>query len=185
VPEAEYGYLLGLYLGDGCISESARTYRIRITLDAAYPRIIDGCAAALEAIRPGKLAWRGHRRHSRCVEVSMYWNHWPCLIPQHGPGRKHSRRILLEPWQHWILRQHREPFVRGLIHSDGCRVVANDRGVRSVRYHFSNRSDDIKELFCDSLDALGIRWTRPCAKQIAIYRRSSVQILDTFVGAKQ
>ena len=45
--------------------------------------------------------------------------------------------------------------MRGLIDSDGCRVVANDRGVKSVRYHFSNRSDDIRELFCAALDELG------------------------------
>jgi hypothetical protein len=77
------------------------------------------------------------------------------------------------------------PFIRGLIHSDGCRVVANDRGVASVRYHFSNLSGDIKRLYCKSLDALGVQWTRPCAKQIAVYRKASVAILDTFVGPKQ
>ena len=25
--------------------------------------------------------------------------HWPCLFPQHGPGRKHTRKIELEQWQ--------------------------------------------------------------------------------------
>jgi hypothetical protein len=94
----------------------------------------------------------------------MYWNHWPCLFPQHGPGRKHDRRIQLEAWQEAIVERNREPLVKGLIESDGCRVVANDRGLRSVRYHFSNRSEDIKQLYCESLDALGIRWTRPSAK---------------------
>ena len=114
----------------------------------------------------------------------MYWTHWPCVIPQHGPGRKHLRRIRLEAWQENIVRDEREAFIRGLIHSDGCRVVANDRGIKSVRYHFSNRSEDIKGLFCDSLDALGIGWTRPCKQQIAIYRRASVETLDRFVGPK-
>ena len=33
-----------------------------------------------------------------------------------------------------------EDFVRGLIHSDGCRVIADDRGVKSIRYHFTNHS---------------------------------------------
>lgn len=45
-----------------------------------------------------------------------------------------------------------ESFLRRVIHSDGCRVIASDRGVKSVRYHFSNRSEDIKRLFCNSLD---------------------------------
>jgi hypothetical protein len=64
-------------------------------------------------------------------------------------------------------------------------VVANDRGIASVRYHFSNRSEDIKTLYCESLDALGIPWTRPCDRQIAVYRKSAVAMLDTFVGPKR
>jgi hypothetical protein len=37
----EYLYLLGLYLGDGCISAHARgVYRLRIVLDRLYPGII-------------------------------------------------------------------------------------------------------------------------------------------------
>lgn len=77
-----------------------------------------------------------------------------------------------------------ENFVRGLIHSDGCRVIANDRGVKSIRYHFSNRSDDIKALFCSSLDALGIAWTRPDDRGIAIYRKAAVARLDEFIGPR-
>jgi hypothetical protein len=72
----------------------------------------------------------------------MYSKHWPCLFPQHGSGRKHERLIHLEPWQEKLVKQTTES-LRGLIHSDGCRVIANDRGVKSVRYHFSNRSEDI------------------------------------------
>ena len=50
-----YAYLLGLYLGDGCISAGRRgVWCLRITLDAAYPGIINECAAALEAIFPGQ-----------------------------------------------------------------------------------------------------------------------------------
>lgn len=40
----EYMYLLGLYLGDGCISAHPRgVYRLRIFRDAAYPGIIRAC----------------------------------------------------------------------------------------------------------------------------------------------
>lgn len=80
----------------------------------------------------------------------------------------------------------REPwgFLRGLIHSDGCRIVANDRGAASTRYHFSNRSEDIKWLFCNSLDLIGVRWTRPSDRQIAIYRKDAVACLDEFIGPK-
>jgi hypothetical protein len=151
-------------------------------LDAKYPRIIEGCAAALEAVCPEKRARLGSK--PGCIEVSMYWNHWPCVLPQHGPGRKHLRRIQLAPWQQAIVARERQSFLRGLIHSDGCRIVANDRGNPSIRYHFSNLSDDIKRLYCDSLDALGVHWTRPCDKQIAVYRKASVRLLDAFIGPK-
>src|ERR1700735_3138408 len=39
---AAYAYLLGLYLGDGCISAHAReVFRLRVVLDARYPGIIE------------------------------------------------------------------------------------------------------------------------------------------------
>ena len=115
----------------------------------------------------------------------MYWTHWPCLFPQHGSGRKHLRPIVLTPWQHRLVSRNRRSLIRGLIFSDGCRIVANDRGRMSPRYHFSNRSDDIKQIYCESLDAHGIRWTRPCDMQIAVYRKASVALLDEFVGPKR
>jgi hypothetical protein len=124
------------------------------------------------------------KQPTRCVVVSLYSKHWPCLLPQHGPGKKHLRPIRLEAWQEVLVKQATEEFIRGLIDSDGCRVVANDRGVRSVRYHFSNRSDDIRGLFCAALDELGIPWTRPSKYQVAVYRKAAVARLDEFVGPK-
>lgn len=115
----------------------------------------------------------------------MYWNHWPCLFPQHGSGKKHVRPIWLSAWQRALVERNRRPLIKGLIHSDGCRIVANDRGVVSVRYHFSNLSEDIKRVYCDNLDALGIRWTRPSHREIAVYRKSAVKLMDEFVGPKQ
>jgi hypothetical protein len=124
------------------------------------------------------------RCSSNCTEVSLYSMHWPCLFPQHGPGRKHLRPTRLEPWQEELVKEAAEDFVRGLIASDGCRVVANDRGVRSVRYHFSNRSDDIRALYCAALDHLKIPWTQPRWFDIAVYRKAAVARLDEFVGPK-
>jgi hypothetical protein len=183
LPPAPYNYLLGMYLGDGCISRSHNVWRLRIATDARYPGIIEECCTAMETVMPGRRILR-LRRRSQCVEISMYSKHWVCLFPQHGPGRKHERRIRFEPWQRELVGQAAEYLVRGLIHSDGCRVIANDRGVRSVRYHFSNRSEDIKSLFCEALDSLSIQWTRPSDREIAVYRKHAVARLDQFVGAK-
>nr|WP_280827556.1 LAGLIDADG family homing endonuclease [Mycobacterium sp. OTB74] len=119
-----------------------------------------------------------------CVDVSLYSIHWPCLFPQQGPGRKHNRRIALEPWQQNFVDQATEEFILGLIHSDGCRVVANDRGVKSVRYHFTNASEDILNLFTGALDRLEIPWRRSTQRTVSIYRKTATARLDEFIGPK-
>lgn len=183
-PEDSYAYLLGMYLGDGCISAAPRTHVLRITLDGAYPAIVTECASSMAAVCPPKRA-RVDKTRSRAVTVVMCWKHWPCLFPQHGPGRKHERSIYLSAWQEELVARNHESLIRGLVHSDGCRVVANDRGVASLRYHFDNLSEDIKRIYCRSLDALGIHWTRPSYKDIAVYRKADTARLDEFVGPKE
>jgi len=90
-----YAYLLGLYLGDACISTHPRgVYRLRITLDVRYPGIVQECEAAMQAVLP----WNRvgcQLRKCNCFEVSAYSKSWPCLLPQHGEGKKHQRRIVL------------------------------------------------------------------------------------------
>lgn len=188
LPGPEYAYLLGIYLGDGCISRDRRgVWRLRIVADARYPCILEEIARAMEAMFPTKRAYRLDRRG--CVEISMYSKHWTCLFPQHGPGRKHLRPIELADWQRMVVETCPGSLLRGLIHSDGCRILARERKGRYVRhaprYHFSNRSEDIKRIFCDTCDLLGIHWTRPNTRGIAIYRLASVARLDEFVGPKQ
>ncbi|WP_235892610.1 hypothetical protein [Mycolicibacterium hodleri] len=156
---------------------------MRIVLGTAYPAIIDRCREAIDMVMPGQHS-AIMQKPTRCVEVGHYSKHWPCLFPQHGPGRKHSRRIALEPWQQTLVDQATEEFVLGLIHSDGCRVVANDRGVRSVRYHFSNRSEDIIGLFTAALDSLNVHWTRSTKYIVSIYRKADTARLDEFIGPK-
>lgn len=184
LPPEAYSYLLGLYLGDGCISRLPRVWRLRITLDVKYPAIIDRCRQAIDRVMPNQQASVYHRLDSRCAEVFLCSKHWPCLLPQHGPGRKHNRSIRLEKWQQALVDQATEEFVLGLFHSDGCRTVANDRGVRSIRYHFSNRSEDILGLFTAALDSLGITWTRSDKYTISIYRKAATARLDEFAGPK-
>ena len=128
-----------------------------------------------------------------CFDVQAWWTHWPCLFPQHGPGRKHERPIVLEPWQRELVEQHPGRFVRGLFHSDGCRV--QNWATRTVggvttryegypRYFFSNRSEDLIGLCTWALDLLGVRWTRPTSDHVSVARRASVAELDRHVGPK-
>ena len=114
-------------------------------------------------------------------------NHWPCLVP-HGPGLKHQRDIVLRRWQQDVVDDHPEAFVRGRLHSDGCRatnrVHVNGRWYAYPRYQLSNESQDIKDLFCASLDRLGIPWRVMNRKTISVARREGVARLDEFVGPK-
>lgn len=183
LPAKPYAYLLGLYLGDGYVSREPKAYRLRITCDKRYPAIIARCREAIDALFPTQSAGVYWRR-TGCADVYQYSKHWPCLLPQHGPGRKHLRKIALEQWQQEIVDRETEEFVTGLIHSDGCRVVANDRGVLSVRYHFSNRSEDIIGLFTAALDRLGITWRRSDRYTVSVYRKAATARLDEFIGPK-
>jgi hypothetical protein len=183
----EYSYLLGQYLGDGCVFPNTTSYVLRISSDARYGGIISECCRAIETLcrRTPKV-----RRDSakRLVNILSYWKLWPCLLPQHGPGRKHARRIQLVRWQTEIVEDHPGRFLRGLIHSDGWRglnrVTVKGRDYAYPRYQFSNRSDDIRALFTHACDLVGIEW-RPWGRwHISVARRASVARLDEFVGPK-
>jgi hypothetical protein len=187
--DATYAYLLGMYLGDGYLSAKPRgVWHLRITLDANYPGVVSECASAVEAISRRKVNVR-RRRDSRAVVVSGYWKHWACVFPQHGAGRKHTRRIALTAWQEPIVSANAEQFLRGLIHSDGTRIIATERKGsyvrRAPRYCFSNRSEDILQLFRAACEATGVHCTRSSRAQISVYRKEAVARLDEFVGPKQ
>jgi hypothetical protein len=98
LPQPEYAQLLGLYLGDGCLSEHKKAvYALRIACDDGYSDVIAETAAIVRAVYPGRSVHRV--RAPGCTHLVSYWKHWPCLFPQHGPGRKHLRSIVLEEWQ--------------------------------------------------------------------------------------
>jgi hypothetical protein len=111
--------------------------------------------------------------------------HWPCLFPQHGPGRKHERKIELTAWQQDLVDADPRPLLRGLLHSDGCRVLNWVNGTPYPRYHFSNVSADIKGIFGRACDALGIEWRPHNRRSLSVARRESVALLDQFVGPKR
>jgi hypothetical protein len=53
------------------------------------------------------------------------------------------------------------------------------------RYFFTNYSPDIRTIFCEHRDLLGIRWTQSSFKNISIAHRDSVAKLDEFIGPKR
>jgi hypothetical protein len=183
-----YGYLLGQYLGDGCIFRIGRgSFGLRISSDAAYAGIIRECSRAIQAVR-GRKPYVYRYRDRRLATITSGWTAWPCLIPQHGPGRKHERTIALASWQVELVESDPRHFIRGLIHSDGWRgmnrVHVKGRDYEYSRYQFSNRSHDIRQLFVYACELLGIA-TRPWGRwHVSVARRESVALLDEFVGPK-
>jgi hypothetical protein len=183
---AAYAYLLGAYLGDGTITRQAKgVWRLRIFQTARYPDLIEECATSMHAVLPNNVL---RRPCVGCVEIGSSSKHWPCRFPQAGPGRKHERPILLEPWQQELVDQHPKLLLRGLVHSDGCRhlnrIRRGDKEYAYVRYEFSNASDDIRRIFTDTCDGLGVHWTQMNARNVAVSRREDVAFLDTFIGPK-
>jgi len=189
-----YAYLLGLYLGDGCISHAGDArkgvWALRIACGDAWPGLIIECATTMERVLPNKVF---RARKEGYTMVTSTSKHWPCLFPQHAPGKKHLRKITLAAWQQRIVDAHPDDFVRGLIHSDGCRFTnhvrrpfpdGTDRWYEYPRYMFTNESTDIRELAGNALDRLGISWRYSRRNTISIAKREAVAKLDTFVGPK-
>ena len=194
-PPDAYGYswLLGFYLGDGCVSEGSRTFQLRVVLDGCYPEVIEDCRTATQMVVPDARVHVRPRQRDQGVIVEASSPLWPWILPQHGPGRKHNRPITLAPWQREIVDAHPRPFLRGLIHSDGCRTInrfttklPSGRVAEYAypRYFFSNRSADIRGLFCEYCELLGIRTTQSNPRNISVAHRDGVAALDAFVGPK-
>ena len=193
VDESAYSYLLGVYLGDGHIVRCPKdVYRLDVTQDEKYIGLISECATAISTLIPEHELHTGFQQREGCVHITSYWKHWPCVFPQHGIGRKHERAIRLHDWQHRIVQRYPAALVRGLIHSDGYRGLNRVRrpttnGIREYaypRYQFTNESTDIKSLFCDTCDQLGIHWRHMNRKTISVARREDVKKLDAIVGPK-
>ena len=188
---AAYSLLLGVYLGDGHIIQNKRgVCLLTLVQDARYVGLIQEWRAAVENVKGDSGSHLSNK--PGCTAIQSYWMHWPCLFPQHGPGRKHDRTISLEPWQQEIVQTDPRPFLRGLFHSDGCRVTnwtvrqlrAGPQRYEYPRYFFSNKSADIIALCTWGLDLLDIAWRQPRYDAISVARREAVAALDEFVGPK-
>ncbi|WP_460716457.1 transcriptional regulator [Nocardioides dilutus] len=188
---AAYAELLGWYLGDGHISLGRRgVYNLHVFNDRRYVADNERLGVLMATVKPGG------RPHTRlvpgCVITTVSWKHWPCLFPQHGPGRKHERPIALKEWQRAIVEMHPGPFLRGLFHSDGCRarnwtqkVIAGElKRYDYPRWQFTNSSADIRELCCWALDLAGIAWRQSNWKTISVSTRAAVASLDELIGLK-
>ena len=195
IDTSEYAYLLALYLGDGCLSAGAKArakgvWILRVACGNAWPGLIDACETAVSAVMPGNRVFRVPA--PGMVFVTSASKHWTCMFPQHGPGVKHKRKIELAAWQRAVVERHPWEFIRGLVHSDGCRItnwtekiIAGERKrYEYTRYFFTNTSADIRDLYCQALYMVGVEWRYSNWRNISVAKKTSVALMDLHVGPK-
>ena len=188
---AAYAELFGWYLGDGHVSVQRRgVFGLHVFNDARYTELNAGIAELMRRVKPGG---RPHTRSAPgCTITTVSWKHWPCLFPQHGPGRKNERSLVLEPWQWEIVEAHPAAFLRGLFHSDGSRsnnwatrVVAGEKKRYDYpRWQFTNYSEDIRRWCGEALDLVDVPWRLSNWHTISVSTRAGVARLDELVGLK-
>lgn len=177
----EYPYLLGLYLGDGCLSKPGRprSHTLDLACDESYAAILAEAEYALRSVFGGPIRYWRPKSHA-CVHLRVSHPGLADAFPQHGHGRKHERKIELVEWQRVLTHRYPGAFIRGLIHSDGSRCInqvnttlpsGREAHYEYVRYFFTNYSEDIRRIFCEHCDLLGIRWTQSNARNISISHR--------------
>jgi hypothetical protein len=190
-----YAYLLGMYLGDGYIDQFPRTHRLRIKLDALYPKIIEYCGQMLKILFPEnkvtyQITW--FQGHESSVDVILYSTYLADHFPQVGAGAKHTRSMQLESWQTQVVEAEPLEFLRGLFHSDGSRFDNVVNGTAYPRYQFTNCSQEIAAFFTMTCERLGIHYTtktRPprkgvIATDVYVSRRADVAYLDEHIERK-
>jgi len=103
------------------------------------------------------------------------------VMPASRVGRFRSKQYRVD--------EHPGRFLRALIHSDGSRSINTIRHPKKTyrypRYEFSNRSDDIRALFCEYCDKVGVDWRRMNRWTISVARRESVALMDRHIGPKR
>jgi hypothetical protein len=191
---AVYCYLLGSYLGDGNVMHRPPNgWTLRIACDQRYPAIIDEITTAAAATFPGGRPTRRAASTGASDVIDICHPGIGPAFPQHGPGRKHLRPIVLTDWQRELTHEHPGALIRGLIHSDGCRAQNRFKTklpsgriaeYHYVRYFFSNLSADIRRMFVEHCQLLGIRVTQSNHRNLSVSHRDSVAILEELVGPK-
>jgi hypothetical protein len=90
---AAYSYILGMYLGDGCLSVSAGwAASLIVTLDSAYPGIVGEVERALEDVIADTPVRRFLRMKGSVTALQINHPALPFAFPQHGPGKSTSAR---------------------------------------------------------------------------------------------
>ena len=185
MPTGPDAYLLGLYLGDGCLSESVAAcsaFASRWTRDTPASST---SAVGLWPFR-SRTKWAGcsARDASRFTRTpstgSVSFRSTASAPSICGPSCLHSGSSRSP------LTAIRTCFFEDSCSSDGWRGTNRvPGGYEYPRYMFSNRSADIRQLFQAGCQRMAIN-CRPTGKwQVAVSRRKDVARMDVFIGTKR
>jgi hypothetical protein len=183
----EYSFILGLYLGDGCITQNGRndsSYKLRIAQDNKYPKSIHDIKNKLSNffVKEAKLV-----DVKGCCHITIYDKYLPIYFPQHSKGFKHDRKINLNQFQLENI-DHAE-LMSGLWLADGSRYFANHGKYKYERFNFTNKSLDIIELFESCLNKFEIKYSKRVKPDkiwiIEIQNKENVNKIKNIVGIKE
>ena len=174
---ADYAELLGLYLGDGHITDMPRTQRLRVFLDARYAGIVADARALLARCFQATASRDDRGRHMAVVSTLLTGTS-RCLLPQHGPGKKHERRIVLESWQRAHVHAAPWAFLRGCIRSDGCAFLNRTGAYEYLSTSSGTARPESGMLFLEACELVGVQLPgqrRPCADLPSVERCASAR----------
>lgn len=183
----DYSYLLGLYIGDGCIYELKKTCKLTITLDKRYDSLNEyTCEVFSRFFNKSPYVFdRSTCGRGNAIDIIHHSKKLPYFFPQHGRGRKHNRPIILTKWQTDIV----DPvsILKGLIMSDGS--IYFDRQSNDTKINFTNKSHDIIGIFEKYLSLIGISFktyvkSKTNIKMTTIHKISDVDKLISLIGTK-
>ncbi len=184
-----YSFVLGMYLGDGCIHEVNHSTQLTFSLDKKYEALNEYVMKVSNQVfgkNPSiydRSVNRGQKIISNCINVKYSYKHLKLIFPQHGRGKKHLRTIELTEWQKSIINP--VALCQGLFFSDGCYYL--DSANNKWMYSFTNKSTGIIEILRDSLERLNIRCNirdRGNSIVLTVKHKDDVRKLHDMIGDK-
>ena len=192
-----YSFILGLYLGDGCIARNTRTKQLSIALDKKYHTLNEYVIESFNVLfgKPALIVDRsvnrGQKFMSNSINVRYSSTNLGLIFPHEGVGAKHLRKIELTEWQTGII----DPIgiVKGLIYSDGSYFYNKQNN--SFNYNFANSSEDIINILEHYLQKIGIVYNKNVKRSLGakatvlkihvnVNRKSDVAKLHSLIGDK-
>lgn len=180
-----YSYILGLYLGDGYLDKikDKNLYKIRITQDKKYPKLLELIRSSIQEFFKGTCFLANCQG---CYQITLYKKDLNLYFPQHSKGYKHLREIKLTEFQKENVDNIE--LLRGLFHSDGSFYIRKSNNKIYYNYNFTNKSKDIIDIFTNCLDSIGISYGTRIKKNeiwvVQIQKTSEVKKLHSILGDK-